>query len=50
MRSEGAPSNVTTLTASERPAHSGGPKPLLDGRQSYGRSALASGVTADERS
>jgi stearoyl-CoA desaturase (Delta-9 desaturase) len=31
---------VTTLTASERPPRSGGPKPLLDGRQPVGRSVL----------
>ena len=31
---------MTTLTAAERPAQSGGPKPLLDGRQPYGRSVL----------
>jgi fatty-acid desaturase len=31
---------VTTVTADERPAHNGGPKPLLDGRQSQGRSVV----------
>jgi stearoyl-CoA desaturase (delta-9 desaturase) len=31
---------VTNTTAQERPAHSGGPKPVLDGRRPHGESAL----------
>ncbi|GAA1277144.1 acyl-CoA desaturase [Pseudonocardia aurantiaca] len=31
---------MTTVTADERPEHTGGPKPLLDGQQSQGRTVL----------